>query len=563
MPLGDGFGNLIRTPGITPLSSGVQAVRNPAGDILQNLGQEVESRVKPLAMEKARQAGLRDGDNGTIQDRVPITDMDVAYEQAARTAYVARTNLDRDAILEGLAVEHQYDPEGFQQKALEARQEILSKAQPEYAVQIEQLWDRDIQRRAFRIQHAKRDKDAQEAKSSVDTRIQSIQGALEAHANNGTIQSQAAQELQTELTGLIDQKIANPIWNYTSEQAQRDSRVMASRLTAITAGQEVLSIFTDAQSQGKTVLEAEALARESFRQRFVQDPTLSNLPPDQQQQLRGMADNALNARVQVAREEERAKQAQEREAEKAHNERLRDNFDSLLPAADAGQLSIARIGQERDAGNINARQADSLIGQVRAAQSRADQLARQTRAAERGASAAERTAGATMRMERKYDLQDLARTNPDAAEAQAEADYRRGTLRRSDLEAIRSIARGENNSDDAERKRVMTDTAKQYGFGNRQREALERAYDSYIDRNPNATSAERDTFRDRAVNRLQQRTTTRNPTGQARSPQAIISHGQTVTRRNGPATGQSVEETRRLLQEATAAADAAKGNNRR
>ena len=567
MPLGDGFGNLIRTPGITPLSSGVQAVRNPAGDILQNLGQEVENRVKPLMIERARQAGLRDGDNGTIQNRVPITDMDVAYEQAARKAYVARANIDREAILKGLADEHQYDPDGFQQKALEARQEILSKAQPEYAVQIEQSWDRDIQRRASIIHHAKRDKDAQEAKSAVDARIQSIQGALEAHANNGTLQSQAAQELQTELTGLIDQKVANPIWNYTNEHAQRDNRILASRLTAITAGQEVLSIFTNAQSQGKTVLEAEALARESFRQRFVNDPMLANLPPDQQQQLRGMADNALNARVQVAREEERAKQAQEREAEKAHNERLRDNFDSLLPAADAGQLSIARIAQEREAGNINARQADSLIGQVRAAQSRAEQLARQTRAAERGAAAQARAAASLSRLEHKYDLQDRAMTDPDGALAQAQEDFRNGRISRSDLRAVETAARSENNSDDDLRMRETGRLAQQYrlgGSGSRgvlARQQLEDSYKAWIDQHPNATSVERDAWHTIARNRIIQIATQENsPTGQARSAQAIVgSNGRILATPNSQRTP---EQLRRALSETIARADAAEKNKR-
>lgn len=510
MPLGDGYGQLLRPGGVTPLPSGVQSAPDPMPEALANLGQAIERRVKPVLIERAAQAGEREGNAGTPQSRMILTDMDAAYVSAARQAYLARTATDRDDVLDRLFVEHQADPEAFEAAARQAQQEAVQGAAPDFAIDLELGWERGIQRRGQRLAIAKRDLDSRRARDDVDARVATLQGTLEAAARGGTLGEADAQEAMAEYNRLIDEKVANPIWGYTAAEAQRDRAVFAGRLASLEIGRSVVTEFETNITGGMTTRQAESVARANLAKAFEENPALAGLPEAERTRLLGVADNALKERLEVLSAERRAEEEAEREAKAQERERHQTNFGNLLLGADSGELSEADINAALARGDISPVQADTLRGNTRAAASRARTEENRAIADRRRAEADARRADAEANREerenrrdaregqreraqdRVFELEDMAETDPDGAERAALRDYQNGVITERQYRSIRNRARGERNSDDGARLDGTRSRMRQSRARPEELNTMESRYRDYLDRNPNATAEQRD-----------------------------------------------------------------------
>lgn len=532
MAIGDGFGNLLRQVGTTSRPSGVTVVSDPLGQALGNLGQAIENRVKPIVIEAAADEGARDGADGTPKERLPITDANVAYNRAARLTYRNKTNLDRDAALDELANQFTYDQKGFEAAAAQALQDTLSKTEPEYSVEIEQGWQRQIQSKSLRIAKASLQNLTQETVASTTARLDNLKGRLESAARNGMMGDAESKELLAEYQSILNEKVVNPIFKYTDAQMANDVKFMNGNLAALSVGKMVKDTFIKDLEKGEMIYVADANARKSFEEMFAKNPDLANMSEVDKQKLKNAADNALTAELSIARNEEKAKREEERKVEEETRAKQKDTYDAAWGAADSGALSIGEINAMKARGEIDGRYERSLIGTLRAGQNRRNAEARQVRAAERSAAADERRAAAESRRARSdggrgryYDLMDLAETDPDAAVSMARTLRSSGGLTEPQLRSVTLHARSENNSDDSFRKRDLRETMRGLRLPDERAAKILDSYDRWVDANPQATAAQRDAWRDAATARIRANVLSSSPprsqprTGQPQSIQ--------------------------------------------
>lgn len=499
MVTGDGFGRLIRPAQVTPLPSAVTQADNPLPEAIAGLGRFLESRARPELMRRAADAGAQDGAAGTIQNRPIITDMDEAYLSAARQAYLAREEGLRDEKLDDLAAQFAGDPQGFENAAREAMTGVVTGAAPTYAVAIEQSWARGIQRRLRPILRARQAADAATAKDNIDARVATLRGRLQALARVGELGGDEAAEVQEELDRLWGEKQANPLWRYGAAENERERAALAGEVAGLSLGRQLLTDFETMVASGKTALEARATALSNLNTAFETNEALRMLPEAERKRIRGMADdaftNAFEARAALRRAEEDA----EREADRQQRERYEANFNTYLPMADSGALTIPQINALADRGEITQRQADALRSQTRAAATRAYTEQRRAQAAERQAAAAERSAAADERRAARegaqnmvYDLRDRAETDPDGALREARRLHAAGVLNRADLNSVRNAAQSEWNDDDKERIAGMRQQLRSMRLPPERMDVVESRYRQWADQNPNATTQARD-----------------------------------------------------------------------
>lgn len=486
------FTRLIRDTGQTPLSSGVQTYSNPLPDALNNLATDVGNRAKKILVDNAASAGARDGDAGQIKKITPITDMDWAYKNAAETAFYARSTQDiQDAIQSGIE-QFSLDPDGFSNFIQSAKSKAIKDTSPDFAVRLNQLWDKNASRALYKIQDQKRSYDAKIHVDDVNAKIKTLSDMLEGYAQKGELNSQDAIDVMSDMNELQKQRLQNPLFKYGEGEYVRDSSLLQSKLTALSVGHTISKEFDDAINAGMNINEAEAYAYNKFKTEFETNESLKNLSVIDKARIQGFADNALQTNIKIAKEEKAADDDKKREEERALREKQKANYDDNWYAADNGSLSYAQISAMEAKGEINGAQARSLISSLRAGQSRRRTEARMAAAAERTAAAAEKSAQRTSGKGIYYDLYDLADTDPDTAIAQARVMRSNGHISEAQYRSINSHARAENNSDDQFRKKDLRNFLSGYGESS---SGLSNAYDHYqrwIDKNPNATAKERD-----------------------------------------------------------------------
>ncbi len=261
MALGDGFGQLIRPTGVSPIASAPTVVRDVLGDVLTGLASEVERRVKPIAIDQAAQQGRVDGDAGINQKVASFTDVGQAYVSANRQAYLARVNTDRDETLEDLSLIHQADPKGFEDAANEARSKAIQGAGREYAVQIEQGYDRGIKRRLTRIARQRQSLDLTESKASIDARMTTLKSQIEGFASNGELASEESIYAMIDLANLRNEKVDNPLFTYSADQALQESAKFSRRVASLAIGREAEIYFEAAITAKKSATLAFAETR--------------------------------------------------------------------------------------------------------------------------------------------------------------------------------------------------------------------------------------------------------------------------------------------------------------
>lgn len=559
MPLGEGYGQLIRPTGTTPLQSGVRTFDPGIGEALTGLGQEIGRRVKPALMDEAATKGRLEGDAGIQSDVIPITDIDLAYKRANEQAYLARNDIDRDETLAALEQQFGADPEKFSLAALEAKSAQIKGARGSLAVAVEQSWDRAITRRTTGLAKAKVQRDLKKSLDDIDVGIARNRAVLEAAARNGTLGSDEAQEAMQKLQEGIKGKVENPLSTYTAVEADRDLRVVSGQLASLTVGRTVATTFNDAMAGGDTIAGAEAKARAGLFEAFNTNPTLAGLDQAERARLLKVSDDALVENASQARRLKADADAEERAATAALREKHQTNYYTLLPAADAGGLTIAEINKREAAGDISAPQADALRGNTRAAASRAETARNQSIAAARRAQAdASREARLGAKEQAQglvYDLRDLADVDPDAALAEATRARGAGMITETQLRSIQRAARAEWNRDDKDRIADTRNAMKAAGAKPEDIDYMERRYSDILDANPNWNEQDRDKyhtqFRQSYVVRAGRKS---SPTGQVRSPEQIRADILSVSRSNAPATVQAQRLTalRNELKAATA-----------
>lgn len=518
MAIGDGFGQLLRPVGTTPLSSGVTVVRDQSGAILENLGQQLSARAMPAVIDQAAQRGAEDGAAGTIEERGMTTDWDVAYMRAAQAAAIANADTQRDETIADLTVQYQDDPQGFEVALTQAQQAAVAAASPRLAVRVEQSWQRVGQRQLNRLRVRQAGQIAERARGDLQAKEQTLRGALEGFARAGALGTEDAEEAMTALNVIIDEKVANPVWGYGPVEAQRDRQLLAATLASLTAGRGAVAVFEEAVGAGETLAGAQAKSRQALLERFDNDPALAGMTEAERQRMLNAADNALVERVTQRRQEITARREEERAAEQEINDRHRSNFDSMRMAADGGGLTEGQINAAYERGDINASQADGLRGETRSAASRAyterqraraeadraeadrrraeadnrraanearrdrETAARESRRDARERERAEREQGQSAYME----LQDLAPEQPEQAVTRARDLRRNGIIDERQLRSIERAASAEWRRDYAD---VLANTRRSMGrtAPSRDIDTMNDSFERWILSNPTAS----------------------------------------------------------------------------
>ncbi len=428
MPLGDGFGQLIRPAGTTPLQSGVRVADPGIGEVLTGLGRAIEARVKPVLMDQAMAEGRAAGDAGQQLDVTPITDYDVALKRANETAYLARNDIDRDETIAALQQKYAADPEAFQLAALEAKAAQIKGARGSLAVAVEQSWDRAIGRTTSRLQSQKAERDLKNAKADIDLSLKQAGDFIQASARAGTLSSDEAQEAMEKFNRLIDEKAANPLWGFSEVDANAARIGLSVSVAALTAGKHAEDLFEAGVAKGLDANRAYAEARQGLLDAFDTDPSLKGLGLTERQAMLTASDNALNEALRIRKDLVYSEQQEAKAEEKARKDAQRETNESFERrlVGNPGAVTVEEIDKAVADGLLTSAQGNQLIryrrseaDRVRVEQARADAMVRAAEATAQAAASTARSAaktafnqGSTAQRE-VLDLQ--ANTNPDLA----------------------------------------------------------------------------------------------------------------------------------------------------
>lgn len=309
-------GGGIQTSRATPdvnLSTGAAE----AFDALANLGRTIEETVvDPYLEDVAAQKGAKEGREiaaGTREYKRPLisgNNVAKARADALESAYTAGVRNDMDAKLSTARRENAYDPEGYEKKSKEIVSGFIQGAPPRFAVDVENYGNARARSHLDVVANERMQRDQQEVALTLNAREQSLAADMEAMAANGQYGSDDFARAQAEYTGILYDKTHNPTIAFTPEQADAaHSRVMDAVQSAV-VGREAVGAYTAAGGGPAGRLTAHRQLEEEFN---ATDGVFADLPPARKLSLYNAAKKTVDARYAVDAEEQKAKDAAERE----------------------------------------------------------------------------------------------------------------------------------------------------------------------------------------------------------------------------------------------------------
>lgn len=193
---------------------------------LAKIGAKLDAVAGEAFDKRAAAKGARDGMEAAkktgVGDHVNEPDwwMSAARKSAFDASYRAGVRIDIDSRLEQAKRDHAYDPEGFKATADKIVSGFIQGAPGDYAVEVEQYAQGKVASAFDVVARMRQTKDQQEAVNTLGAREAQLKDDILARAAlPGGIDSPEFAMAVVEFDGIQREKIANPLFAYTPEQA--------------------------------------------------------------------------------------------------------------------------------------------------------------------------------------------------------------------------------------------------------------------------------------------------------------------------------------------------------
>lgn len=130
--------------------------------------------VTPRLKEKAAEQAEADIAAGRFELRTAVTDVGETYNAAIRQGAVAKAANDVEQGLDELRTQHLFDPEGFQQAALQARSTLIENAPAFMVGQATQIFDSRYTTHLGSVRSARAERDLQASRSAIEARTERL-----------------------------------------------------------------------------------------------------------------------------------------------------------------------------------------------------------------------------------------------------------------------------------------------------------------------------------------------------------------------------------------------------
>lgn len=193
--------------------------------------------LRPAANAEAEVLAEQKAAAGQFEQRLAITSMDTAFNDAMRRGTMARLGLQRDADLDEIRLRNAFDPDGYTREAAEYRANALKAAVPgPLAIDWGLEFDERSNRALSTIRSARAEKDLGEARDNLTaqtTRI--VDEAITAFQGQPLEEAWNSPETQTAIllaTRNIDALESNPAFGVSAEEADEMRRAMIGKVKA-------------------------------------------------------------------------------------------------------------------------------------------------------------------------------------------------------------------------------------------------------------------------------------------------------------------------------------------
>jgi soluble lytic murein transglycosylase len=274
--------------------------------------------LRPAANVEAQTLAEQKAAAGQFEQRLTLTSMDAAFNQAMRTGTMARLGLQRDADLDKLRVEHAFDPDGYNAAATEYRTSALKAAVPgALAIDWGMEFDERSNRNLSTIRSARAERDLGEAKDNLTaqtTRI--VEETVSEFAGLPPDQAWQDAGVQANLVRAmsnIDALEANPAFGVSTEEAATMRLEVIGKVKAGAARSFAIQVLrTDGAPAAMTAIQQMMTAEDGFSSQRERDMVVSaaRAAVTEEVSLENQRINQVNSE-RSAREQEGARRIEE------------------------------------------------------------------------------------------------------------------------------------------------------------------------------------------------------------------------------------------------------------
>lgn len=281
-------------------------------------------------------AGKAESPSGAWRAFEQFTDAGRARAEARRAGYVAGARNSFDTEEKSLRDKHLYDPDAYKAETDKLVSKFIQEAPPEFAVEVEAYAQGRVTNGLEVVTTARRGKDEREQAATLTARVEKVTGELkDLAALPGGEQSERFTQLEAELSELLRQKVENPLFAYTAEQADLALEKVHDELGGIFVTRDALAEY--GESGGG--MAGYAAAKRWLSDEFLNGEEFKKLPPERRARYAREATRSIEA----AFAGDRAKRQLEREEQAAADRERRDRkeayqLDILL--GDASETDI-------------------------------------------------------------------------------------------------------------------------------------------------------------------------------------------------------------------------------
>lgn len=310
------------TPGVnldTGSAEGWNAIRQ--------VGKRFDSVVDDVLTAKAIEAGTKEGADIAAGKReykanplLAFTDVGQARAAAVQTAYLAGMKTDVDARDAQLRRDHAFDPQGYEKASAAAVSGFIQGAPPKFAVAVEQYAKQRAASGYTSVADARLRKDQAESAATITARETQLTADLkDLAAVPGGEQTPDFLLKVRELDDLNTEKAANPLFNWTPEQAALKRENVFDEVTGVVVSRDVAAGYAEG-GKGHPGY-AEGLRKLSAMAESPDSP-LAGLDPAKKLRYVKQAKANLDAIYAGDREQQRLIDEQEREARAEQREKV-------------------------------------------------------------------------------------------------------------------------------------------------------------------------------------------------------------------------------------------------
>jgi hypothetical protein len=298
-------GGVIQAPNLGNDTSPLVA---KAYDDLAHAADTIGRALQPAVDNATEERAIKKVGEGDFKRTAGITRQDEIYNKVIDAGFMAQGANSVDGFISKLEADNltSLDGEKFAAENDAARTEYLKGIDARYAVPLGQLWDKQAAAAAQRINGLATQRAATKAVESLKARQQLLLDRVSGASNPND--PQIADAL-SELDSVLNARAANPLDNFTDDDALQIRENALSKMSANRISDEAMSLFEGGGRTDAAYTEAAKLLDDA-----ISSPDLA-LSRTERSAYLGSARSALNAARSDARREERELAAQLREAE--------------------------------------------------------------------------------------------------------------------------------------------------------------------------------------------------------------------------------------------------------